>query len=194
MSSEARHRTSSHDVTIDDRDPTVRTPTIDTEVDALPDQAVLYEAPRRLPAVSEHKTLDMVPVRLAPDVDPRRARTQRLSSPGTVDSGRFWLLAGVLTASVLVVAASLAWMSRRQSNELTPTPPTSSVRIETVANQLESVQIAEEADPGHPERPAGAPTASSRRVKVQKAKPARSSAPTHAPTQDASRKEQVWLE
>ncbi len=68
MSSEAPQPHSSRDVvaTIDDREPTVRTPTIDTEVDALPDQAILYEAPRRLPAVSEHKTLDMVPVRLAP--------------------------------------------------------------------------------------------------------------------------------
>lgn len=193
MSSEARHRTSSHDVTLDDRDPTVRTPTIDTEVDALPDQAVLYEAPRRLPAVSEHKTLDMVPVRLAPDVDPRRARTQRLSSPGVVEKRRFWLLAGVLTASVLVVAASLAWMSRSNSSELPRSLVVPSARA-AVANQLELVQVAEEEHPRHPELPQGAPTASSRRVKVSKTKPATSPAPSSATPQETSRKEKVWLE
>jgi hypothetical protein len=193
MSSEARHRISSHDVDVvnDDRDPTVRTPTIDADVDALPDQAILYEAPRRLPAVSEHKTLDMVPVRLAPDVDPRRARTQRLSSPGVVESRRFWLLAGVLTASVLVVAASLAWITRSHQGELGRAPESPSARA-VVANQIELLEVAREpAQPGNAVAPKGAATASSsRRVKASKAKPA----PSASAPQEISRKEKVWLE
>jgi hypothetical protein len=192
MSSEARHRISSHDVDVanDDHDPTVRTPTIDADVDALPDQAILYEAPRRLPAISEHKTLDMVPVRLAPDVDPRRARTQRLSSPGVVESRRFWLLAGVLTASVLVVAASLAWITRSHQSEVGPVSEAPSARV-AVANQIELVEVPGElAQPEKPPAPTGAATASSRRVKSSKAKPA----PSASPPQEVSRKEAVWLE
>ncbi len=193
MSSEARHRISSHDADVlnDDRDPTVRTPTIDADVDALPDQAILYEAPRRLPAVSEHKTLDMVPVRLAPDVDPRRARTQRLSSPGVVESRRFWLLGGVLTASVLIIAGSLAWISRGNRHELGRAPESASARA-AVVNSIELVDVAEEQTrPGNPVAPTGAASASSRRVKSSKPKPLPSSAP--AP-HDALRKEKVWLE
>lgn len=194
MSSEARNRTSSHDVDVanDDRDPTVRTPRVDADVDALPDQAILYEAPRRLPAVSEHKTLDMVPVRLAPDVDPRRARTQRLSSPGVVETRRFWLLAGVLTASVLVVAASLAWIGRSaREGSSHPSEAASSAAV-AVANQIEFVEMAgEEAQPGTLPVSSGPSASSPRRVKTAKAKPAPSAAPS---SQDAARKEKVWLE
>jgi hypothetical protein len=192
MSSEARNRTPSHDVvaTIDDREPTVRTPTIDTEVDALPDQAILYEAPRRLPAVSEHKTLDMVPVRLAPDVDPRRARTQRLSSPGVVETRRFWLLAGVLTASVLVVAALLAWISRSNRAEIPRSVDATSTPPAGVAHQIEFVDMAgDESHSGSPSIPSAA--ASPRRVKTPKAKPAPSAS---SPPLEAARKEKVWLE
>lgn len=195
MSSQAHHRTSSHDVDValDDREPTVRTPTIDAEVDGLPDQAACYEAPRRLPAVSEHKTLDMVPVRLAPDVDPRRAPTQRLSSPSLAEPRRFWLLAGVLTGAVLVVAASLAWMSRRDR----AVAPRSAEPVATV-NVASEVELLE---PAPLELPPSLPVASAsaavspKRVKVSK--PKASAAPSVSAStapQEAERKERVWLE
>jgi hypothetical protein len=142
--------------------------------------------------VSEHKTLDMVPVRLAPDVDPRRARTQRLSSPGVVETRRFWLLAGVLTASVLLVAASLTWIGRGHREGPTRASVAPSSAAVGVANQIEFVEMpGEEAQPGAPPVSSGTSASSPRRVKTSKAKPAPSAASS---SQDAARKEKVWLE
>ncbi|HVJ18576.1 MAG TPA: hypothetical protein VM686_24315 [Polyangiaceae bacterium] len=63
----------------DDQSPTIRTTPVDVDLDALPDQAAQYVAPTPVPRISEHKTIDMVPVRLAPEINPRNALTQRLT-------------------------------------------------------------------------------------------------------------------
>src|SRR5262245_3963397 len=81
----------------DERVPTIRTTPVDADPDALPDQASQYVAPQAAPKMSEHKTIDMVPVRLAPEVDPRRAMTRRIETPSDGSAARFWLFfAGVV--------------------------------------------------------------------------------------------------
>ena len=42
----------------------------------MPDRARAYVPPRALPPVTDHKTLEIQTVRLAPEIDPRRAPTQ----------------------------------------------------------------------------------------------------------------------
>lgn len=93
---------------IEDGTPTIRTTPVDR--DSLPDQASQYIAPQPAPRVSEHKTIDMVPVRLAPDVDPRNARTQRLSPvPVPRTNPRLWWGAA---GGILVLIAVFAGTSR----------------------------------------------------------------------------------
>jgi hypothetical protein len=50
--------------------------------DTVPEQAGVYVPPRPLASASEHRTIEIAPVRLARDIDPRRAPTAlRLSPP-----------------------------------------------------------------------------------------------------------------
>jgi hypothetical protein len=96
-----------------------------------------------------------------------------------------------VTASVLLVAASLVWIGRSDRPDLSRAREASSAPTVAVANQIEFVDMAgEEAQPGAPPASSG-PRASSRRVKSPKVKAAPSAAPS---VQDAARKEKVWLE
>ncbi len=50
-----------------------------------PDEAQVYMGPKTVPpALRQHKTVDMFKVRVAPEVDPRRAVTQRVQVPAPV--------------------------------------------------------------------------------------------------------------
>ncbi|MEO7330720.1 MAG: hypothetical protein ABI193_19245 [Minicystis sp.] len=91
-----------------------------------PDEAHVYMGPKTVPpAVRQHKTVDMLKVRVAPRVDPRRAVTQRVAVPAPVAvdqaspslsagpesrrAGRArWLLAAALVLAAVGVAA-LVW-------------------------------------------------------------------------------------
>jgi hypothetical protein len=91
----------------EDRAPTIRTTPVGMEQEGAfgPEASSLYVAPQPTPKVSEHKTIDMVPVRLAAEVDPRRAATRRLETGRLRDPRQQWFLAvGVL---LLLVAAVL---------------------------------------------------------------------------------------
>src|SRR5687768_14667848 len=44
--------------------------------DTVPEQAGVYFAPRPVPSISKHRTIETARVRLSPEVDPKRARTQ----------------------------------------------------------------------------------------------------------------------
>lgn len=93
---------------LEDGTPTIRTTPVDR--DSLPDQASQYIAPQPVPRISEHKTIDMVPVRLAPEVDPRNALTQRLSPvPVPRTKQRLWWGAA---GGILVLVAVIAGTSR----------------------------------------------------------------------------------
>jgi hypothetical protein len=69
--------------------------------DTLPEQAGVYVPPRPLTSSSDHRTIEMAPVRLAQDIDPRRAPTElRLSAPTPPAQAHSPLL--VLTALLLL--------------------------------------------------------------------------------------------
>jgi hypothetical protein len=87
---------------MEDKSPTIRTTPVGLEPDFLPDQAASYVAPQPLPRMSEHKTIDMVPVRLAPEINPRNALTQRLSPVPVRSQSPGLLLSGMAAALVLV--------------------------------------------------------------------------------------------
>jgi hypothetical protein len=73
--------------------------------DTVPEQAGVYFAPRPVPALSKHRTIETARVRLSPEVDPKRARTQRLVLPQLPHRGRALGVAGL--ATVLVMGASV---------------------------------------------------------------------------------------
>jgi hypothetical protein len=88
-----------------------------------PDEAQVYLGPKTVPpAARQHKTVDMLKVRVAPRVDPRRAVTQRVAVPApvAVDQGSpppsagpesrragrgRWLIAAALGLAAMGVAA-----------------------------------------------------------------------------------------
>jgi hypothetical protein len=69
--------------------------------DTVPEQAGVYVPPRPLASTSDHRTIEIAPVRLARDIDPRRAPTElRLSAPPARKQRRPVLL--VLTMLLLM--------------------------------------------------------------------------------------------
>jgi hypothetical protein len=69
--------------------------------DTMPDQPGVYVPPRPVASVSDHRTIEIAPVRLARDIDPRRAPTAlRLPTVSSRKQRRPMLL--VLTAMLLV--------------------------------------------------------------------------------------------
>jgi hypothetical protein len=83
--------------------PTVRdlkTPT--TSTDTIPDIVGQYVPPRPLPEATAHRTIDLRPVRLSAELDPRQALTERrLVSPPRRQRGlSAWWLGGGLGVAV----------------------------------------------------------------------------------------------
>jgi hypothetical protein len=69
--------------------------------DTLPEQAGVYVPPRPLASASDHRTIEIAPVRLAREIDPRRAPTElRLAVPPVRKQG--WPLVAVLSALLLL--------------------------------------------------------------------------------------------
>jgi hypothetical protein len=71
--------------------------------DTLPEQAGVYVPPRPLASASDHRTIEIQPVRLAQDIDPRRAPTElRLAAPPPRKQARplFWVLTALLAIAV----------------------------------------------------------------------------------------------
>jgi hypothetical protein len=77
--------------------------------DTVPEQHGVYYAPRPLAPTSDHRTIQIKPVLLAPGLDPRRALTElRLSAPPPPPRSRaVWLLLplAVLAVTLGAVAA-----------------------------------------------------------------------------------------
>ncbi len=72
--------------------------------DTVPEQAGVYVPPQPLAPTADHRTMEISPVRLAQEIDPRRAMTQlRLSAPPPRRS-RNALFLPLLVAGALLVA------------------------------------------------------------------------------------------
>jgi hypothetical protein len=75
-----------------------------------PDHAAAYVPPRDIPKPADHKTIDISPIRISPDADPRRALTQKaMRVIKREDAHRQLLLMGVdATAATLDARAPQA--------------------------------------------------------------------------------------
>src|SRR5688572_6790137 len=79
--------------------------------DTIPDVFGQYVPPRPPPEASRHRTIDLKPVRLSDEADPRRWRTERrLATPGRPQKrpGGLWVAALILLA---LGAWALVWVS-----------------------------------------------------------------------------------
>jgi hypothetical protein len=91
--------------------------------DTVPEQAGVYFAPRPVPALSKHRTIETARVRLSPEVDPKRARTQRLVLPQVPHRGRALGLAGLATVLVMGASVVVAHFVEPTSSEAAVSPP-----------------------------------------------------------------------
>jgi hypothetical protein len=78
--------------------------------DTMPEQAGVYVPPRPLASVSDHRTIEIAPVRLAQEIDPRRAPTAIRLSPAIPRKPRRPLL---LVLSLLLVVAIVGFFAAR---------------------------------------------------------------------------------
>lgn len=169
--------------------------------DTLPEQAGVYVPPRPLASASDHRTIEIAPVRLAREIDPRRAPTElRLSPPPPPKQARSLVL--VLSA-LLIVAVGGFFAARyavTPSEPLVVSPPmpvpTSVVQVPPVARTAESAVVV----PALPAAPTAAPQAEPELVPVTPAEldAASKPAPARPPPRDSAEpKKKVrepWLE
>jgi hypothetical protein len=99
--------------------------------DTVPEQAGVYVPPRPLASPSDHRTIEIAPVRLARDIDPRRAPTElRLLTAPAPKQG--WPLVLVLSALLLIAvggffAARFAVAPSEPPVDVAPVAPTPTV-------------------------------------------------------------------
>lgn len=88
-------------------------------VGPAPDYASEYVPPRELPKPVEHKTIENIPVRIAPEADPRRAQTQKaMRVLEREEAQRHLMLMGVdATAATSSVRPSSASFSDAESSK-----------------------------------------------------------------------------
>lgn len=104
--------------------------------DTVPEQAGVYFAPRPVPALSKHRTIETARVRLSPEVDPKRAKTQRLVLPQVPHRGRALGLAGLATVLVMgtsVLAAHLVHPTRSEDAVTPQSVPATEARTAVTA-------------------------------------------------------------
>jgi hypothetical protein len=182
----------------DDQSPTIRTTPVGLEP-ALPDQAAHYVAPQPVPKVSEHKTIDMVPVRLAPEINPRHALTRRLTPLPTQRKTPALVLRAVVAALVLatLIVGTVRLLERVSTSALpietsVGALPSPAPAIEAPVPAAAAIEPPSMAVPG-PEQAASAAAAqklgSAPASPTLKAAPSADSAPKLMP-----KKREVWLE
>lgn len=95
--------------------------------DTVPEQAGVYVPPRPLASAADHRTIEIAPVRLAQDIDPRRAPTElRLAAPPPRRRTKplFFVLSALLVVAVVgFFAARLAVAPTHQAAPAPPPPP-----------------------------------------------------------------------
>lgn len=123
MSQESRSSNQQHRVREADDANTVRMRAEEfSSHDTVPEQAGVYFAPRPVPMVSKHRTIETARVRLSPEVDPKRARTQRLALPQVPHRGRVLGLAGLFTVLILGGTVLVTHFVEPMEPELSPAP------------------------------------------------------------------------
>lgn len=100
--------------------------------DTVPEQAGVYFAPRPVPSISKHRTIETARVRLSAEVDPKRARTQRLALPQVPHRGRALGFAGLFTVLILGGTVLVTHFVEPTEQELSSAPLAAS----TVAAQV----------------------------------------------------------
>ncbi len=122
MSQESRS-SNQHGVREADEEKTVRMKAEEfSPHDTVPEQAGVYFAPRPVPMVSKHRTIETARVRLSPEVDPKRARTQRLPSSQVPHRGRALGFAGLFTVLILGGAVLATHFSEPLESDMAPAP------------------------------------------------------------------------
>lgn len=102
MSKESRSSSQQQRVQAGDEEKTLRMRAEEfSPHDTVPEQAGVYFAPRPVPSISKHRTIETARVRLSAEVDPKRARTQRLALPQVPHRGRALGFAGLFTVLIL---------------------------------------------------------------------------------------------
>jgi hypothetical protein len=126
--------------------------------DTVPEQAGIYVPPRPLASASDHRTIEIAPVRLAQDIDPRRAPTElRLSTPVRRSRTRPGLLVlGALLALALAVLLAVRLLVPRAHSLVEA--PASSPAPEVVAAPSPPPQVVPPLAPS-PQVPAPHPSA-----------------------------------
>jgi hypothetical protein len=155
--------------------------------DTVPEQVGVYYAPRPLAPTSDHRTIQIKPVLLAPGLDPRRAPTElRLSAPPPPPRSRaVWLL---LPLAVLAVTlGAVAAMNVPTDLVVTPVPNTPAVSTSEAREQSNERVATPAADVRAP----GASTAQPTEVELK-------SLPALPPAQQSAlprkKKRDPWLE
>ena len=173
---------------VEDNAATIRTTPVQVDPNALPDQASHYVAPRPVARASEHKTIDMVPVRLAPHINPRHAPTQRVSVVPRRRGGSTLLLSGAAAALVLLLIAlgGMRWKARAAVPASSARVLASSWAPEGPAPAVAAIRAPEPVVSAAPiSRPEPKPRSGAR--------PTKSEAPASAPAPSVKGRE-VWLE
>ena len=159
--------------------------------DTMPDIVGLYVPPRPLPETTQHRTIDIKPVRLSAETDPRQFRTERrLVSPSRRERRLpvLWLVGGL---AILLALGAWALLQKPSSpSALTPAPVRSapvpiaaSAAAQLAPVRLSATSLAAPAPPRTvvpppsappaaqgPEAPAAAPKAGSARDTQKKRK------------------------
>lgn len=124
MSQESRSSNQQHRVPEADDDKTLRMRAEEfSPHDTVPEQAGVYFAPRPVPSISKHRTIEMARVCLSPEVDPKRARTQRIASPQVPYSGRALGFAGLFSVLILGGTVLVTHFVEPTEEQLSPAPP-----------------------------------------------------------------------
>jgi hypothetical protein len=113
--------------------------------DTMPEPQGVYVPPRKLASPADHRTIEIHPVRLAQEIDPRRALTElRLTAPLPERRPRYWLAIGAVLVLAAVTFAVFQTLSREEPpaasapEPVAPrivTQPTPTVRPVTTASQ-----------------------------------------------------------
>lgn len=123
MSQESRSSNQQHRVREVDDDKTLRMRAEEfSPNDTVPEQAGVYFAPRPVPSVSKHRTIETARVRLSPEVDPKRARTQRLALPQVPHRGRALGFAGLFTVLILGGSVLVTHFVEPMEEDVAPAP------------------------------------------------------------------------
>jgi hypothetical protein len=179
--------------------------------DTLPEQAGIYVPPRPLASISDHRTIEVEPVRLAREIDPRRAPTELRLTPPVRGRSWPWAFAAVLLAALLALYVFSFRDGARPAPLASPASPGQAPAEPTTVGSPVPPSVADpvvagsptpgtaQADPAPPRASPPVDPPTTEPVKVKELVPVRqaSSAPPEASTKTEPKKgrgREPWLE